>query len=45
MEDEEYQLQREIGIKILEQIDEWAEENGFEISADMEMVFDPCTPI
>ena len=35
--EEDYQLKREIGIKILEQLDEWTDEFGFETSMDMEM--------
>lgn len=37
MADKDYQLKREIGIKILEQLGEWTDEYGLETSMDMEM--------
>ena len=36
MADKDYQLKREIGIKILEQLGEWTDEYGLETSMDME---------
>ncbi len=37
MTDEEFEFKREIGIKILDQIDEWTDEHGLETSPSMEM--------
>ncbi len=37
MTDKEYNFKREIGIKILDQIDEWTDEYELGTSPDMEM--------
>lgn len=37
MSDKSYEIRREIGIKILEQIGEWTDDYGLETSMSMEM--------